>query len=562
MTARFTPPAFPQALDNDDDDVAWALQTAAVQWKRGAHGDAVEWLSKAVEAAVDAAAVERAREIQQQTNALEAALKAGWAPTPSVLPEGPGSARPGAFPAPEAPLPRFSSVPPAAGEDYDDGAEPIARESYEPEARQVLDSIPVEIESFRPEERDQAAARRASEPELLEEAEVLDEEFDAADIEALAAGDGDRISIEPEEVSAVELEAPEETSEEPGRAPSDAPPSGGEDVDSLLALSGAPPEPPPEPPQDEASEELPTLNPPPVTEALPPEPEEPPVRAAEPEPAPTAAEIEPETVEPPEAVPAEPPEPSGPAEVGGILLAEVRGLEDLPDESQAMLAQKVEIHLLDPDEEVGGFGLALVLEGQVLVMPAVADVAAAMVEPGDLVFGYGHLDDGVALRVIAGPDGARVATWPAQEFEQAIEECPWVGDELKTVGDRYQALAGVAMGKMGEHLDDTLRGMVIERCEVRRLLPGEVIAEAGKPVQGMIVVGAGRLQVVEPKEGGNVLEELGPGDFLFASQILQAASAPATARAGEGGALILFAPRMAAHELMVSVPPLLEIFAS
>ena len=29
---------FPQALDDDDDDVAWALQTALVQWKRGGPG--------------------------------------------------------------------------------------------------------------------------------------------------------------------------------------------------------------------------------------------------------------------------------------------------------------------------------------------------------------------------------------------------------------------------------------------------------------------------------------------------------------------------------------------
>jgi hypothetical protein len=33
-------------------------------------------------------------------------------------------------------------------------------------------------------------------------------------------------------------------------------------------------------------------------------------------------------------------------------------------------------------------------------------------------------------------------------------------------------------------------------------------------------------------------------------------------RAGSGGALVLVIDRMAAHELLVSVPPLLEILAS
>ena len=31
----------PPPVEGDDDDVAWALQTAAVQWKRGAYADAI-----------------------------------------------------------------------------------------------------------------------------------------------------------------------------------------------------------------------------------------------------------------------------------------------------------------------------------------------------------------------------------------------------------------------------------------------------------------------------------------------------------------------------------------
>ena len=61
MMQRSAPPTFPEALDDDDDDVTWALQTAGVQWKRGAHADALEWLRRAAESAVDGGRAIRAR---------------------------------------------------------------------------------------------------------------------------------------------------------------------------------------------------------------------------------------------------------------------------------------------------------------------------------------------------------------------------------------------------------------------------------------------------------------------------------------------------------------------
>src|SRR4051794_6910507 len=53
------PPPHP----DDDDDVAWALQTAAVQWQRGQRADAVVWLRRAVEASIIAGRAERTREL-------------------------------------------------------------------------------------------------------------------------------------------------------------------------------------------------------------------------------------------------------------------------------------------------------------------------------------------------------------------------------------------------------------------------------------------------------------------------------------------------------------------
>jgi CRP-like cAMP-binding protein len=126
------------------------------------------------------------------------------------------------------------------------------------------------------------------------------------------------------------------------------------------------------------------------------------------------------------------------------------------------------------------------------------------------------------------------------------------------IADHYQALAGVTMGAMGDRLDDALRGMVTEKCEVRALLGGDLLVKQGSPVGGLFIVGVGRIEILENDE---VIDELGPGDFLFSAQVLSVGSAPATARAAKGGALVLYANRMAAHELMVSVPPLLEILA-
>ena len=92
------------------------------------------------------------------------------------------------------------------------------------------------------------------------------------------------------------------------------------------------------------------------------------------------------------------------------------------------------------------------------------------------------------------------------------------------------------MGPLGDRLDDGLRAEVTKRCEVKRLLPGEVLVEVGAELPGMHIVGVGRIEIVDA-EGERVADELAAGDFLFASEVMSHGSAPATARAGEGGAL-------------------------
>ncbi|MGC4087470.1 MAG: hypothetical protein QM756_06185 [Polyangiaceae bacterium] len=771
MIQRFAP-AFPEALDDDDDDVTWALQTAGVQWKRGAHADAIEWLHRAVESAVDGGRATRAREIQQQINSLEAALKSGWRPGPppppppapkrnpflddDVTEQAPfgelavdidvepsfelrrssrAPARTSSIPARASNVPaRTSNVPgrpsfranesiPAEevsdaeliddveefddvdelalgaprrpmvsapeletglidDDDYLDPAEFPRREDEElptlpPSVRDIAPSMrgrhatspprPPNLPPLSPSWPPPATSRPPSLPTpppawkqvpassrpppslppppapLSTSPSATAKPLSSSPPSSDAPPRQPRASRRPsaralaleEKIAAAkalarqrlqetEEEEPTERSLEAATPASNAPSS---NTTVSRRISSYPPdtqvtsEPPPENfasvPADETTEREfeplpPEIAPPssardripesepgtspdlanpfkPSDSSPPTEPTQEDVERressqppTESDPLPVAPPTAAESEAPPAAEPSQPPasakppasaqpsqsaappasEPKGPrpTDIAGIELGSVPGLEDLPEESQQDLAGAAQIHTLSADEEVADFGLALVLDGAVSVMPAIADVAAARAQRGELIFSQGHLEDGVPIRVVASRQGAKVASFSAEAFDAAVRDCPWVGDELKVVGDRLQALAGVAMGPMGEELDDMLRGLVVERCEVRRLLPNEVIATGGKPVPGMVIVGAGRIELVDDAKAPP-LEELGPGSFLYASQILQAAPAPHTARAGKEGALVLYAERKVAHELMVSVPPLLGIFA-
>jgi CRP-like cAMP-binding protein len=239
-------------------------------------------------------------------------------------------------------------------------------------------------------------------------------------------------------------------------------------------------------------------------------------------------------------------------------IAAVRGLEDFTPEIHAELGMRARTLTLAPEEEVGGYGLLWVMKGMVMVAPTIADAVVGWASEGQTVFSRGNLESNVALRAVAGPEGAEVAVWQPEHFEDALEKCPWVADELRAIADRFQALAGAAMGPLGERLDDAMRAMVTERSEVKLLLAGEEIFELGKPVVGLYVVGAGEVWLVRD---GSIQRKLGPGDLLFPSAVLSHEPAPALARAGAGGALVLYFDRMVTHELVVSVPPLLEIIA-
>jgi hypothetical protein len=580
----------PAPLDDDDDDVAWALQTAAVQWQRGARADAVVWVRRAVDAAIASGSPERTKDLTRlAASVADRLVSEALAAPDSMIPPSPG----GSVPADDvdALLAAEPSLPP-----------PVRGRGS---AHSLTGEISVDFEDDSDLEND------------ADVADVEDDEFDdqsptippPSGIGAPVGTEGpDPVRPPPPEdeggqagagVSAWPQEPTTDVSDDevfsarlPARAPSvlpvvpfgslppqqsagagadepfgSMPPASAASAGAPSSLAPAPPEPDPLPietdhvggqlseaelaapaPIEAAGEELPGIR----------RGEGAAASAAEgaPEPAPLD-----DTEAPP--LPDEAEFPAGAGEAGaatstvdGVALEEVRGFEDLPEETQLGLARSARVTQLSLDEEVGSFGAALVTRGRVGIMPAISEVAASVAVAGEVVFTHGTLDDGIPLRVVALEDDTAVASWSAEDLQASMAECPWVADELRLVADRFQALAGATLGPLGDRLDDALRDQVVSRLDVKAFAPGEVIVEAGKPVPGLHVVGAGR---VELASGDAVTEVAEPGDFLFAAEVLAGGRAHATARAGKTGALILFATRGVAHELLMIVPPLLEI---
>jgi hypothetical protein len=586
-------PEFPAAKHDDDDDVAWALSTALVQWKRGSHPEAVLWLRRAIDSAVSVGATWRAAELTHQTDALEQHWVLGGAGGTSsspyietedldgsdVIDEEATSLPPDADIEDRALAPlhgdatdELTDVTPEGEQPTDEDEEEHEEIEVEPEPDDEVEIDDVDVLEIDEDDIseddlgdvDDALPRFASEPptanmpstgfklpyEEEPESEVPDtisepepatrsEPPSRASLEpAPAAGRASAEDLDAEIELDVEEEAVDEAETEPS-AETDVEP------EPEVAETEAEPESTESEPEEEESAPAAVLSSRPPAAPLPPE-----ARAA----LPSEMELKSE----PEAQPEpELPPPSTQLEpfVAGISLADIEGFVDFPPETQLSLARAARVERLATDEEVAGFGLALVLRGSVNVMPTIADVACGSAGERELVYGRGTLPEGVALRLVATAPDTQVAIWDFEAIEPPLAECPWVREELQGVADRYQALAGVSMGPMGDRLDDALRSMVLSRCRLVKLLPDELLVEAGKPVGGLYIVGAGRLKL------GNCAQELGPGDFLFAQQILGGGAAPTTARAGGMGTLLMVADRSAAHELMLSVPPLLELLA-
>lgn len=247
-----------------------------------------------------------------------------------------------------------------------------------------------------------------------------------------------------------------------------------------------------------------------------------------------------------------------PPSVDGLEFESVEALADLPEDAQAALAATGQLITLNSGQElVLREGAALITRGTVHVTLTYSDVSAARIGAGAVVAARGSVEAG-PLRLIADSAQTHVVTWTEEKMTQAMRDCPWVVDDLRLLADRFQAHASAGLGPLGERLDDALRAAVYERLQVRVLSPDESVAERGKPLKGLFVVAVGELEVASDASH----RPIRAGEFLFPSCVIGAEPAPHDVRAGPKGGLVLFATRPVAHELMMSVPPLLEILAS
>ncbi len=591
----------PTAVDTDVEDVVWALQTADALWKRNERSDAIVWLRRAAQAAGEVNDDDRALVFARAAAELSEAMGSQALPpvAPAVLADGKGPSQPPPVrpPLPSSPGDRGASQPPPLPVRARTASVPPERGvSTKPPQRRDPSSVDVDMDEISldaPKDRSSTPVRSAAEVH----ADMLDPWADSSDLRPSRR----RISTQ-------DLEASEEdvvtSAVPPGKRPTlpaDRIPSSRPTAptvpraDVVLAAvataqarrSGAPP--PPLPPvaapvagakpdarTATGSGPAPPEPSPSATASgrAPPEPTPgPPVPARA---APSTRDDAPLVLDPIFDTIPPPAVESAAAREGSekmpnsddpharrtfdldAELSGVEGLADLPDDVREAFAGRSVLHDLDRNEIVSEFALALVLDGEVDVSSADADSPrAARVRRGEPLRSRGTTDEAVPLHLICATDSARVVTWDAAAVEAAFKACPWVEEDLRAAADRVQTLVAVSLGPLGR-LDSRMREDVVSRLEARALIAGDVIVEQGKPVPGLVIVGIGDVELVRD---GEVEEHLRSGAFLFTEQILHAGSAPATARAGQGGVLILFGNRMVAQELLVTCAPLLEIFA-
>jgi hypothetical protein len=267
-----------------------------------------------------------------------------------------------------------------------------------------------------------------------------------------------------------------------------------------------------------------------------------------------AADTEPPSDTP---VDASPGAPHAAARLEGGDLAGLEAFADLPEEMHEELARAARVQDLAAEEEVAGFGVALVLEGEASVCTSIVDTPALHAVARTLVPSRGSLADGMPLRVVAASTGARVAVWDQATIDDALRTCPWVVDELRDAADRLQALAGATIGPLGD-LNEERLGALLDRLGLQVMHEGTTVVLSGHPMPGLIVVGAGTVELIEDDQEAPI-GAARPGDLIFAGALLMGQPAPATARAAAGGALLLVGDHRTLRELFEQIPELIPL---
>ncbi|MFT3774296.1 MAG: hypothetical protein QM820_53720 [Minicystis sp.] len=259
---------------------------------------------------------------------------------------------------------------------------------------------------------------------------------------------------------------------------------------------------------------------------------------------------------PPRATPPSvaPPRPS--AAAPAFSLDGVAVFSALTPGARQRLASLARVEALAADEEVAGFGAALVLDGGASVCPTIVDVPVAPAARGVLITTRGSSAENVALRIVAGPDGARVAVWDYPSIEAALVSRPGVLDELSASADRLHALAAATMGPLGD-LDDPVRGPILDRLEARVVRPREAIVMAGEALPGVMIVCRGAVEIGDDEDSARLAQ---PGELLFAREARRGGVAPAPASAAAMGAVLLVGD-VALAEKLAAIPALARWFS-
>lgn len=516
--------AIPIARETDAEDVRWALQTADTLFQRGERADALVWLRRGAQAASDVGDDLRAVELARAAAELSETI-GSLRPPPGPPPAGPPGSR--------AVVPRLDA--PSASDD--DGIDIEVVTEVGPLDTEPPPFRPVETSpgGFGLEPRLERPSSVMPPPAAVVHAGMFDPWAKGGD--AAPASDPDVPRLDDGDDGAGEVVTSVHKEDLAKRLREAREALDAETLPPAARAASAPPPPAPAP-REEPKTSRPKAPPP-----VPKKPAAPPARTAPP--------LAPESPTRPQPIP--------PPAVPSFDLSPYDAFADLPDDAREAFAAQGTVHALGEYEETAGFALALVVDGAVDVSATMVDTPALTLAAGQVLRARGTADASVPMRLVCTrAEGAKVVTWPDAAVDEAFRTCPWVEDDLRAASDRAQTLVGVTIGPLGDRLDPELRAQVFSRLEIKSYLPGEVLAEKGKPVPGLFVVGVGSLELVD---GERAVGEVQGGEFLFPGEILGGGKAASTARAGQEGALVLFGSRAVAQELLVTCPQLLEIFA-
>ncbi|MBL8718702.1 MAG: cyclic nucleotide-binding domain-containing protein [Myxococcales bacterium] len=235
-------------------------------------------------------------------------------------------------------------------------------------------------------------------------------------------------------------------------------------------------------------------------------------------------------------------------------------LADVPDDAREALVQASEKQVLLPDEQQVAPPMVVVLSGELEVRAPGYVTRLDVIGQGQVRLLAALAPASGQLQLLGGPKGARYLAVPQEAVEALHVAAPWVVQELEPASDDVHVVAGALTGKLGARLDGGILDAVLSRAKTMRLAPHAPVVKQGEVVRALIFVGAGELSLRTGSDADAMeIGTLDPGEVLFPAELLAREPAPSTVRAGEQGALVIVATRSATEEMLVTVPPLLEL---